>query len=55
MLIHIHQTIGYVTRSVLQAQLVAEVEAERFPDDPQDFADRHGGDYLEIAPGENDE
>ena len=28
---------------------------KRFPDDPQDFADRHGGDYLEIAPGENDE
>ena len=40
MLIQVHQTIGYVTRSVLQARLVAEVEVDSSPDDPQDFADR---------------
>ncbi len=55
MLIQVHQTTGYVTRSVLQARLVAEVEVETSPDDPQDFADRHGGDYLEVSPGEDDE
>jgi hypothetical protein len=54
MLIQVHQTTGYVTRSVLQARLVAEVEVELFPEDPQDFADEHGGDYLEVAPGDED-
>ena len=54
MLIHVHQTTGYVTRSILRARLVAEVEVESYPEDLQDFADEHGGDYLEVAPGEED-
>jgi hypothetical protein len=44
MLIHVHQTTGYVTRSILRARLVAEVEGESYPDDPHEFADEHGGD-----------
>jgi hypothetical protein len=54
MLIHVYQTTGYCTRSILLARPVTEVEVDAFPDDPQDFADQHGGDYLEVAPGEED-
>ena len=54
MLIQVHQTTGYVTRSVLQARHVTQVEAEQFPDNPEDFADKYGGDYLEVVPGEED-
>ena len=54
MLIQVHQTTGYVTRSILRARLVAEVDVESFPEDPQAFADEHGGDYLEVAPGDED-
>ena len=55
MLIQVHQTTGYITRSVLQARLVAEVEVDSSPEDPQDFADEYGGDYLtHLAPGEED-
>jgi hypothetical protein len=52
MLIQVHQTTGHVTRSILQARPVAEVEVESSPEDHQDFADQYGGDYLEVAPGE---
>jgi hypothetical protein len=54
MLIHIHQTTDYFTRSILRTRPVTNVEVRAFPDDPQDFADRHDGDYLEVAPGEDD-
>jgi hypothetical protein len=54
MLIHVYRTAGYVTRSIVLVEPVAEVEMDAFPDDPQDFADRRDGDYLEVAPGEED-
>lgn len=54
MLIRVHQTTDYFTRSILQTRPVAEVEVEVFPDDPQDFADRHNGDYLEIGEEDNE-
>ena len=54
MLIRVYRTIGYLTRSILQARLVAEVEVESSPEDPQDFADQYGGDFIEVAPGEED-
>jgi hypothetical protein len=54
MLIQVHQTIGHVTRSILRARLVAEVEVESYPEDLQDFAEEHGGDFIDIAPGDED-
>lgn len=42
MLIHIHQTTGYLTRSILRIEHVATVEVGTFPDDPQEFADEIG-------------
>jgi len=54
MLIHVYQTTDHLTRSILLARPVTEVEVDAFPDDPQDFADEHGGDHLEVAPGEED-
>ena len=55
MLIHVYETSTHVTRSVLLARHVAAVEVEAFPDEPQDFADEHDGDYLEVVPGEEDD
>ena len=52
MMVRIYAHANRVTRSILHAQLVAEVEVEDEPEDPQDFADQYGGDYLEVAPGE---
>jgi hypothetical protein len=54
MLIQVHQTMGYVTRSILRGRLVAEVDVESCPEDLHAFADEHGGDYLEVAPGDED-
>ena len=49
MIVQVRQTTGYFTRSILHTQLVAEVEVKELPEDPQDFADKHGGDYLELG------
>lgn len=49
MLLQIYKYSGWRTRSVRSATLVDEVEAETFPDDEQEFAAEHGGDFVEIA------
>jgi len=53
MLIRVYRTIGYLTPSIIHARLVAEVEVESSPEDPQDFADQYGGDFIEVTPGED--
>ena len=49
MLIHVYRTEPF-TPSVLRASLIAEVEVDRPPEDTALFADRYGGDFVEIAP-----
>ena len=46
----VYHTIGRCARSVLQAELVTEIETDVLPEDPQAFADAHGGDFIESAP-----
>ncbi len=38
------------TSSVFWARLVAEIEIEKWPDDPARLADDHGGDFVELDP-----
>lgn len=44
----IYQYTGYVTRSILRASEVASVEIDKLPDDEEQFAREHGGDFIEI-------
>jgi hypothetical protein len=53
MLIRVYTSTAHVTRSLLRARLVAEVEVDQEPEDPQEFADRYDGDFIEVAPGED--
>jgi hypothetical protein len=55
MLIRVHQTVGYFTRSILQVRHVVDVPVETLPDEPDDFAAEHDGDYLEVETGEEDD
>jgi hypothetical protein len=50
MTIRIYRSTGFYTRSVLSAQLVAEIETDALPEDDQAFADEYGGDFIEVAP-----
>ena len=56
MTLHVYQTCERLTCSVLRAKLVAAVETDELPEDPQSFADQYGGDFIEVAsvdPGED--
>ena len=46
----VYRTVGRCARSVLQAELVTVIETDVSPEDPQAFADAHGGDFIEFAP-----
>ena len=48
MLVQIYQYAGSVTRSIMRANLVAEVEVDSFPEDQEGFAAEHGGDFIEL-------
>ena len=50
MTLRVYRSIGFLSRSVLQAELVAEVETDQWPEDEVAFADDYGGDIIEIAP-----
>ena len=50
MTICIYRSTGFVSRSILRAELVAEVETDQWPEDEAAFADEHGGDIIEAAP-----
>ena len=62
MRIRVYCSTGLVTRSIVRAKLVAEVEIDQWPADEAAFADEYGGDIIEIAatdsstdPGEDHE
>jgi hypothetical protein len=48
--LRIYRSTGFVSRSVLRADLVAEVEVDQRPEDEAAFADEYGGDIIEISP-----
>ena len=52
--VRVYRTAGYLTRSIVRAILVAEVDVESCPNHPEDFADRYDGDFVEVVPGEDD-
>jgi len=54
MILRIYRCTGLVSRSVLRAELVAEVEVDRRPDDEAAFADGYGGDIIEVAPTDSE-
>jgi len=49
MILRIYRSAGFLSRSMLRATLVAEVETDEWPDDEAAFADEYGGDILEVA------
>ena len=50
MILRIYRTYGRLSCSILRAELVAEIETDALPEDPQAFADEYGGDFIEVAP-----
>ena len=50
MTLRIYRSTGFLSRSVLWAELVAEVETDHWPEDEAVFADDYGGDIIEVAP-----
>ena len=50
MTLRIYRSTGFRSRSVLRAELVAEVETDQWPEDEAAFADEYGGDIIEVAP-----
>lgn len=54
MRIQIYRYECLVTRSILRATCVAEVDADELPDDLDGFAREHGGDFIEINHSEDE-
>ena len=44
----VYQFTGDVTRSIVGARLLTEVEIDEMPSDQDDFAAEHGGDFIEV-------
>jgi hypothetical protein len=56
MRLRIYRSTDFLSRSVVRAKLVAEVEADQWPEDEAAFADEYGGDIIEestLNPGED--
>ena len=47
MTLRIYRSTGFLSRSIVRAELVAEVETDQWPEDEAAFADEHGGDIIE--------
>lgn len=50
MMLRVYRSTGFLSRSVLRAELVAEIETDEWPEDEAAFADDYGGDLIEVAP-----
>jgi len=48
--LRIYRSTDFLSRSVVRAMLVAEVETDQLPEDEAAFADEHGGDIIEQSP-----
>jgi hypothetical protein len=49
MTLRVYRTTGYLTRSILQAELVREFPTNNCPKNPRAFADKYDGDLIETA------
>ena len=49
MLVRVYRTEP-CTASVLRASLIAAVEVDQLPGDPEKFANDYGGDFIETEP-----
>ncbi len=49
MTLRIYRCTGFLSRSVLEAELVAEIETDQRPEDEAAFADEYGGDIIEVT------
>jgi len=47
MIVRIYRTQGTLSRSILYAELIAEIEVDKPPEDPQALADEYGGDFIQ--------
>ena len=54
MTLRVYRSTGFLSRSVLRAELVAEVEMDQWPEDEGVFADEHGGDIIEASPTDSE-
>ena len=50
MTLRIYRSTDFLSRSIVRAELVAEVETDQWPEDEAAFADDYGGDIIEVAP-----
>jgi len=48
--LRIYRSTGFLSHSIVQAELVAEVETDQWPEDEAAFADEYGGDIIEPSP-----
>jgi hypothetical protein len=49
MTLRIYRSTDFLSRSIVRATLVAEVETDQWPEDEAAFADEYGGDIIEEA------
>jgi hypothetical protein len=54
MILRIYRSAGFLSRSVLRAEFVAEVEVDERPEDEAAFADEYGGDIVDVAPTDSE-
>lgn len=47
MTLRVYRSAGFLSRSIVRASLVAEVETDQRPEDETAFADEYGGDLIE--------
>ena len=52
MTLRVYRSAGFLSRSIVRATLVAEVEADQRPEDETAFADEFGGDIIEETPSD---
>jgi hypothetical protein len=50
MILRVYRSAGFLSRSVVLAELVADIEVDQPPEDEAVFADQFGGDIIETDP-----
>jgi hypothetical protein len=55
MTIRVYRSAGFLSRSVLLADFVAQVETDKQPEDEAAFADEYDGDIIDVSPSDSDD
>lgn len=50
MTVHVYRSTDFLSRSIVRAKLIAEVETDEPLEDEAAFADDYGGDIIEVSP-----